>query len=208
MQGLCASRLLVPIGTCTLYEYDQQPTTNKETQNYNIKDRIHPMKIDAMDGSLFSFIPHSSMMLKFLLLISIACTMTNGQDCAANGVCDTHARCPVWKEEGECTMSASYMKKHCPVSCGYGKVLSLSDRELTEKSVQFGVKQVAEGKNKEESLEIISKSIEYMKEPRDTTRCKNQHEFCSFWATVGTCIDVLLSLKRPVTNSGQYCDVP
>jgi prolyl 4-hydroxylase len=41
-----------------------------------------------------------------------------GQECTADGsLCDTHERCPVWKEEGECVQNPDYMKKLCPFSC-------------------------------------------------------------------------------------------
>lgn len=128
-------------------------------------------------------------LLQFLLLLlSIVITGTNAQDCAANGVCDGHPRCPVWKQEGECAKSAGYMKKHCPVSCGYAAtaIKSQTAAELMEESIQFGVKQEAVGESAEQTLDVISKSIEYMKEPRDVHFCKNKHEHCSFWATVGT----------------------
>lgn len=133
----------------------------------------------------------SLLLLQFLLLLlsSIVITGTNAQDCAANGVCDGHPRCPVWKQEGECTKSAGYMKKHCRVSCGYAATAinkSQTAVELMEESTQFGVKQEAVGESTEQTLDVISKSIEYMKEPRDVHFCKNKHEHCSFWATVGT----------------------
>lgn len=39
------------------------------------------------------------------------------QECAADGACDTHERCSVWRQEGECYRNADYMAEHCPVSC-------------------------------------------------------------------------------------------
>ena len=43
---------------------------------------------------------------------------TVGQECMADGkLCDKHARCVVWKEEGECIREKRYMDKHCPASC-------------------------------------------------------------------------------------------
>ena len=125
-----------------------------------------------------------SCLLQFILLSSIAST-THAQECAPNGVCDTHPRCPVWKEEGECRASTAYMKKYCPVSCGYAKTAAESAQEIVEQSTQFGVKQEAVGDSQAQTLGIILRSIEYMKEPRDVRYCKNNHEYCSFWATVG-----------------------
>lgn len=127
-----------------------------------------------------------SLLFQLLLLSSIATTtITFAQECAPNGICDTHPRCPVWRDEGECKLSIGYMKKYCPVSCGYAKTSAESAQDLVAKSALFGVKQEAVGESQEQTLEIIRKSIEYMKEPRDVNFCKNKHEYCSFWATVG-----------------------
>ena len=129
-----------------------------------------------------------SLLLQFVLLSSIAISsmIVQAQDCAPNGICDTHPRCPIWKQEGECKKSAAYMQKYCPVSCGYTDTPSHTAAELIEQSTQFGVKQEATGESQEQTLGVIMKSIEYMKEPRDVDFCKNKHQYCSFWATVGT----------------------
>lgn len=49
-----------------------------------------------------------------------------GQACdAKTGKCDTHQRCPVWADEGECNASRSYMLEHCPGSC--------AEKDMTKK---------------------------------------------------------------------------
>eukprot|EP00526_Cylindrotheca_closterium_P022041 CAMPEP_0113646508 /NCGR_PEP_ID=MMETSP0017_2-20120614/24570_1 /TAXON_ID=2856 /ORGANISM="Cylindrotheca closterium" /LENGTH=111 /DNA_ID=CAMNT_0000558413 /DNA_START=84 /DNA_END=416 /DNA_ORIENTATION=+ /assembly_acc=CAM_ASM_000147 len=107
-----------------------------------------------------------SLLFQFLLLSSIAImsSMVQAQDCAPNGVCDTHPRCPVWKDEGECKKSAGYMQKYCPVSCGYANADTPSHTaaEIIAQSTQFGVEQEAVGESKEQTLGVIRKSIDYM----------------------------------------------
>jgi hypothetical protein len=53
------------------------------------------------------------------LLISLLFLSQNAfaQECTADGLCDTHERCPVWKNEGECVRNRSYMDEHCPAQC-------------------------------------------------------------------------------------------
>lgn len=38
-------------------------------------------------------------------LLLVVTAKATGQKCASDGTCDTHERCPVWKEEGECENS-------------------------------------------------------------------------------------------------------
>ena len=59
-------------------------------------------------------------------------------------------------------------------------------------SVSFGESQQVAGDNWKDTLEVISKTKEYMIEVfnNDTLRsvrneCKCRHEFCSFWAAIG-----------------------
>jgi hypothetical protein len=41
----------------------------------------------------------------YILGVLLVADPVLGQDCAANGACDTHERCPVWRAEGECIRS-------------------------------------------------------------------------------------------------------
>jgi len=80
------------------------------------------------------------------------------------------------------------MKQYCPVSCGYVEApVEKTPEEIVEASARFGKKQEAVGAEKEETLEVILRSIEYMKQPRDVHSCKNEHEHCSFWTAIGEC---------------------
>jgi len=61
-----------------------------------------------------------------------AVVVVTAQNCLANGVCDTHERCSVWEDEGECLLNRAYMLKHCPASCRGG------DGASKYKAVQTG----------------------------------------------------------------------
>lgn len=53
-----------------------------------------------------------------LLLLTFQIRFVTSQECTVDGTkCDTHERCAVWRTEGECISSRSYMLKYCPASC-------------------------------------------------------------------------------------------
>jgi len=52
-----------------------------------------------------------------IALFTLLVAGTSAQDCTADGLCDKHERCGVWKEEGECYLNKEYMLEECPASC-------------------------------------------------------------------------------------------
>jgi prolyl 4-hydroxylase len=58
----------------------------------------------------------------YLIMMIATASYTGAQECTADGRCDTHERCPVWREEGECHKTADYMHQYCPASCGTAAV--------------------------------------------------------------------------------------
>lgn len=58
-----------------------------------------------------------SFRIAVLVCIFILPAEVYSQECAADGTCDTHQRCRIWKQEGECYRDPSYMKEFCPNSC-------------------------------------------------------------------------------------------
>mmetsp|Transcript_9530 Transcript_9530/g.18323 ORF Transcript_9530/g.18323 Transcript_9530/m.18323 type:complete len:552 (-) Transcript_9530:1754-3409(-) len=99
-----------------------------------------------------------------VVLVLILCHTTTAQECnARTGACDTHERCPVWAEEGECEASASYMREHCPGSC----------------SSSAGI---AQHRRRE-----VSQSDDEESDEDDEPPCEDQIERCSVWAELGEC---------------------
>jgi prolyl 4-hydroxylase len=114
--------------------------------------------------------------------------------------CDTHVRCPAWKEEGECIRSQEYMNEHCPGSCeiwldndimGSNDELYNStcyDRHtdcahwaiLGECETNLDVKQycaVSCGICESEAIADVD----------IRARCVDENEGCDYWASVGEC---------------------
>jgi hypothetical protein len=67
--------------------------------------------------------------------------------------------------------------------------------DLLVMTEEFGLRQTAEGAQKEETLEVIKKSIEYMNGETIAAlpeaiqeNCMNRNELCAFWSAIGVSI--------------------
>jgi ShK domain-like len=98
------------------------------------------------------------------------------EDCS-----DTNDKCGYWASLGECSANPNYMHNYCSASCGTCEILKkknekvnnlkegildgLTDEEKTliALSADFGDKQHVSGSEIYETLDVIRKSIEYMK---------------------------------------------
>jgi hypothetical protein len=69
------------------------------------------------------------------------------------------------------------------------------ENDLLVMTEEFGLRQTAEGAQKEETLEVIDKSIQYMngetiaalsEEIRDN--CMNRNVLCAFWSAIGVSV--------------------
>jgi hypothetical protein len=123
-------------------------------------------------------------LLSFVLLL----WSTLGQECASNELCDSHERCTVWKEEGECELNKTYMKRYCPVSCGFTETPAQEKELLANQSEEFGIRQEAVGSTEEKIVLIMRESIQYMKTKEAIDQgedCRNKQVHCSFWSSIG-----------------------
>jgi ShK domain-like len=118
-----------------------------------------------------------------LLVFGLTPRITLAQECGADGVCDTHERCSVWKEEGECTRSRAYMDKHCPVSCR--DAAKEEPRKTTATT-----KPNSANNNKSSQLEH---------------ECKDVHTRCPVWAELGECADNS-DMRKYCAKSCNTCD--
>jgi prolyl 4-hydroxylase len=72
--------------------------------------------------------------------------------------------------------------------------LSDDDRQWLTRTEEFGLRQVAEGAQAVQTMQVIRESVRYM-ESDDTQQlpksildvCENRHQFCAFWVTTGEC---------------------
>lgn len=107
----------------------------------------------------------------------------NAQLCAADGSCDTHERCPVWQEEGECLRNNFYMRKHCPVSCPKGALPNLQ-KECQD--AHPNCEKWAEAWECDAVKKFCAKSCNSCIKAAEVV-CKDEHENCDFWAERGEC---------------------
>lgn len=85
--------------------------------------------------------------------------------------CDTHARCPIWKEDGECIRAQSYMAKHCPGSCE-----NVRATEIRESTADLS-----------------------------NGTCRDRHDDCGAWATLGEC-DTNSDMRKYCAVSCGICE--
>ena len=121
---------------------------------------------------------------------------------------DTHELCSSWASLGECTKNPDYMLKGCPKSCNScPDVLmnGLTQEQQQEKGsilstiAEYGEQQEVDGDKQHETMFVIKKTIDYMKNfiyaehpthqlSEDVIKvCRNDYTLCSFWAAFGEC---------------------
>ena len=117
---------------------------------------------------------------------------------------NAHERCTFWASIGECEKNAGYMKSDCrPAcqSCGEetmkGRTEEGSNDEfnalLDNGSVRWtgGLYQNLGGTPEEIEMvkKVIYKTRDHMTSLKDSVKkvCKNKHESCTFWASLGEC---------------------
>lgn len=112
---------------------------------------------------------------------------------------NTHENCEFWASKGECVNNPTYMLVGCAKACNAcGKKPSAERKALSSEALDattaFGELQRAEGAQAEETLEMVEKSVVYMKSDQVTSlsarirdNCQNRNELCAFWAVIGEC---------------------
>lgn len=118
----------------------------------------------------------------------ILCRTISGQECAADGSCDLHERCPAWKADGECVRNKDYMKKHCPVSCESERLES-SQEECADLHPRCSVwADLGECDGNDDMKKYCAKSCDscHLVSGGDDL-CTDNHENCGFWADSGEC---------------------
>jgi hypothetical protein len=137
---------------------------------------------------------------------SVADMKTDGTSfaCTKNGKkCDTHVRCPIWKEDGECIRSQSYMSTHCPGSCENVRATEMkeSNDDISngtcrdrhdDCSVWASLGECDSNSDMKRYCAVACGICEIepaTNEDGDETdpTCTNEHENCEFWAGAGEC---------------------
>jgi hypothetical protein len=126
-------------------------------------------------------------------LFSLLSRLTSAQECAANGQCDTHDRCSVWKEEGECLRNEAYMEEFCPASCkGVERSTKGVCKDLHPRCSVWADLGECDA-NKGEMSKFCPKACQVCPKDLAAARmkeeegCVDQHASCAFWSEKGEC---------------------
>jgi prolyl 4-hydroxylase len=125
----------------------------------------------------------------------------------AYDVCkDDHYQCSEWSGMGECDANPKYMRNYCQRSC----------LECYDNTSQFGLEQRVPKNQKERELTTkrIGETVEYMKKVWNDDefikvrhKCRNTHEDCSFWASLGECEENEKYMKTNCAPACYSCDL-
>mmetsp|Transcript_34633 Transcript_34633/g.81651 ORF Transcript_34633/g.81651 Transcript_34633/m.81651 type:complete len:549 (-) Transcript_34633:247-1893(-) len=131
-------------------------------------------------------------LFKSLVALVLVPTVAS-QECRADGSCDSHEQCPIWRDEGECYRSPTYMRETCKVSCddmeespGRKECKDIHKncpiwKELAECETNASVKKYCplSCEKCKPKTSIASKEGEIL--------CEDDHENCGVWADSGEC---------------------
>mmetsp|Transcript_20650 Transcript_20650/g.29573 ORF Transcript_20650/g.29573 Transcript_20650/m.29573 type:complete len:507 (-) Transcript_20650:1616-3136(-) len=114
---------------------------------------------------------------------------------------DDHYQCAEWSGMGECDANPGYMRNFCRRAC----------LECYDSTSQFGLEQrVPKGEGEKQLTDTrLKETVAYMKKvweddefERVRHKCRNMHEDCTFWASIGECEANETYMK---TNCGPAC---
>ena len=139
--------------------------------------------------------------------------------CIGN-VCDTHIRCPFWRDDGECIRSPIYMKQYCPASCHNVKAeeLQAGRRDLEQGVCQDRHKDCATWASLGEcdtnaamktycavACGLCEAEPAEGEDMSADPSCIDEHENCAFWAKVGECDKNPNYMKQSCKKSCKTC---
>ena len=150
------------------------------------------------------FLPRKFQSMLLLLLLKLA-SLVKGQECLLVvdernpnddiEKCDTHERCPIWKQQGECYRNEEYMNIHCSASC-YGVTDAFKKKKSTKNACEDhhdNCKTWAANWECQDNTNLkhyyCRKSCETCSddEEEEDPNCKDYHENCQFWAGLEEC---------------------
>jgi len=149
-----------------------------------------------------------------------------------DGCRNEHKLCAFWAVIGECENN-SFMLNHCGPSClscyinpaddTVGKPYVFKDKSLTELSdievlevvKEYGEPQQVDGtqEKRASSFNVVLESIDYMRGLGNSLKqeikdeCKNKHELCAFWASIGECEANVAYMKVNCSPSCRSCEM-
>eukprot|EP00591_Stephanopyxis_turris_P010831 CAMPEP_0195508828 /NCGR_PEP_ID=MMETSP0794_2-20130614/1933_1 /TAXON_ID=515487 /ORGANISM="Stephanopyxis turris, Strain CCMP 815" /LENGTH=274 /DNA_ID=CAMNT_0040635895 /DNA_START=290 /DNA_END=1114 /DNA_ORIENTATION=- len=108
--------------------------------------------------------------------------------------------CVAWAARGECIRNTVWMILTCSPSCKTCDLLKkkqVDSAELQARSSRFGVRQIIDDRSPFDTIRALEETITYMENFSHATggktvqggdaQCRNQHEKCAFWSSLGEC---------------------
>lgn len=148
------------------------------------------MKERLIDFTMTMTIKHVIFLVLSLLSL---CIHTQAQECTVDGECDTHERCSVWKEEGECLRNAAYMAEFCPASCVDVELSTGGEcKDLHPRCTVWADLGECEDNESEmnrfcpEACEVCPEDLAAAGSEEDEL-CVDNHVSCEYWTGLGEC---------------------
>ena len=146
-------------------------------------------------------------------LVSFLLAAASAQDCTAEGVCDKHQRCGVWRDEGECYKNEDYMMEECPASCSDENYPTKTDKVCKDYHVRCHVwADLGEcdenPTNMKRYCPLACGVCAVSDEVADNDpNCLDSHAQCSFWASSGECSANPKYMHSNCAKSCGTCDI-
>jgi ShK domain-like len=129
----------------------------------------------------------------------------DAQECSSTNptLCDRHERCGVWKQEGECQLSRTYMKEVCPASCEPEFITAT--RATAARASGTAAHMQKKKKKKSTTTANKNKKEAPVKEEEQPLPCEDQHERCHIWARVGECAENKSAMRKYCPKACGFC---
>jgi len=120
---------------------------------------------------------------------------------------DNDENCSGWADMGECEKNPKYMLSNCQKSCGLCektvKIPVEDENAMLKRTASFGIMQKVDGNQKGKALDNIKAMLHYVEKSEEysslpskiRSNCRNNHELCSFWASIGECENNISFMK-------------
>ena len=144
--------------------------------------------------------------------VPFVCTISDDQQC------DTHVRCPIWKDDGECIRSQEYMLEHCPGSCtnwldeNNVDVVTSNGSNCYDRHAdcaQWALLGECDSNPEVSTYCAVSCNDCTTEQPAADSEvsCRDENESCGYWTSVGECDTNPNYMHQFCKKSCQSCNI-